>query len=353
MFKRAGRGHQEGGIGLTQPGECAIRCPACPDFDMNVPLDWAQRPFRCGFSVKGYHAKCSTSLCRWLYGVILSLDANFRLSNKLTRSTNKTDPNLTDGKAYMTPRKDYNIYLKQSEGEKMELVGRSCCDELEEAYLMDLQSSDCSRFGALHLANQKGGNKGLRTTGIAGCFCARHEFVQPLGMAPLYRGERCVLVHPCLRELYQMSRRYVTMDWVFCGALSFIRAAQLTVCYDIACQWSKKLVARISRIRPTRTVWKGAETFLSFASAGTVQYAVPKFHLYAHKVYCQLRYALGWLLGTAFTDGESCERVWANANPAAPSLREMGPGGMSDTMDDMCGSWNWQKTCGLGPYPTF
>lgn len=138
------------------------------------------------------------------------------------------------------------------------------------------------------------------------------------------------------------------MDWVFCGALSFIRAAQLTVCYDIACQWSKKLVARISRIRSTRTVWKGAATFLSLAQDGAVKYAVPKFHLYAHKVYCQLRYALGWLLGTGFTDGEGCERVWAGANPAASSLREMGPGGISDTMDDMCGSWNWQKVCGLG-----
>lgn len=50
------------------------------------------------------------------------MDANFRLSNKLTRSTNKTDPNLTDGKAYMAPRKDYNLYLQENEGENHVVV---------------------------------------------------------------------------------------------------------------------------------------------------------------------------------------------------------------------------------------
>lgn len=52
-----------------------------------------------------------------------------------------------------------------------------------------IQPSDCSRFNAIQLVNRKGG-KGLRTTGIAGCFCARHEFIFPLGLAPLYKGER-------------------------------------------------------------------------------------------------------------------------------------------------------------------
>ena len=33
---------------------------------------------------------------------------------------------------------------------------------------------------------------------------------------------------------------------------------------------------------------------------------------------------------------------------AGTSLREMGAGGMSDTTDDMCGSWNWRKVCGIG-----
>ncbi|KZV59553.1 hypothetical protein PENSPDRAFT_554740, partial [Peniophora sp. CONT] len=313
MFKRAGRGHEEGGIAGTPPGACAVRCPACPNFDTNVPLDWASRPFRCATQHSSLAAQRTLMPPRWLYSVILALDANFRLSNKLTRSTNKTDPNLTDGKAYMAPRKDYGVYIKQTERADREA-----------------KPSDCSRFGALNMANQRGG-KGLRTTGVGGCFCARHEIVQPLGMATLRRGER-----------------YSTMDWIFCGALSFVRAAMIVVSYDIACQWSKNLVSRVKKIKHTRTVWQGAKTFLALANEHAVKYVVPKFHLYAHKMYCQLRYAFGRLLGTGATDGEGCERVWAGANPAAPSLREMGPGGMSDVMDDMCGAWNWAKVCGIG-----
>ncbi|KZV61408.1 hypothetical protein PENSPDRAFT_693448 [Peniophora sp. CONT] len=293
MFKRAGRGHEPGGIAGTPPGGAAVQCPACPNFDMNVPADWALSPFR------------------WLYRVILALDANFRLANKLTRSTTQTDPNLTDGRAYMAPWDDYTAYLCETD------------KELNEQY------GDCSRFGAIFLANMKGG-KGLRTTGVAGCFCARHEFVQPLGLATMRLGER-----------------FNVMDYVLCGALTFIRAAELTISYDVTCQYAKKISERLSRIRVARVVWAGAQRFFALAHDGAVTYVVPKFHLYAHKIWCQIRLAFMWLCGTGLTDGETPERVWAGANPAASSLREMGPGGMNDVMDDMAGAWNWQKVCGI------
>lgn len=46
MFKRAGRGHERGGIEKTPVGACAVRCPACPDTKMNLVPDWATRPFQ-------------------------------------------------------------------------------------------------------------------------------------------------------------------------------------------------------------------------------------------------------------------------------------------------------------------
>ncbi|VDB95702.1 unnamed protein product [Peniophora sp. CBMAI 1063] len=137
------------------------------------------------------------------------------------------------------------------------------------------------------------------------------------------------------------------MDWVFCGALSFLRCAEVTVCYDIACQWSKRLHERINKMSSNEAVFPGAIRFLQHHVDKTITYVVPKFHLYAHKMFCQLRYALGLLFGVGITDGEGAERVWSGANPAASSLREMGAGGMSDTMDDMCSSWNWRKVCGI------
>lgn len=57
-----------------------------------------------------------------MYRVILSLDANFRLSNRLTRSSNRTDPNLTEGKAYMVPEDDYSAHIKDTEGAEAETV---------------------------------------------------------------------------------------------------------------------------------------------------------------------------------------------------------------------------------------
>lgn len=42
--------------------------------------------------------------------MILALDANFRLSNKM-RSTTERDPNLTDGRAYVAPWDDYATHL--------------------------------------------------------------------------------------------------------------------------------------------------------------------------------------------------------------------------------------------------
>ena len=40
LLKRAGRGHDMGGIEGTKPGELALRCPACPRPGVNLPPDW-------------------------------------------------------------------------------------------------------------------------------------------------------------------------------------------------------------------------------------------------------------------------------------------------------------------------
>lgn len=44
MLKRAGRGHDPGGIQATQPGQCAVLCPACPQPGMNLPPNWEVAP---------------------------------------------------------------------------------------------------------------------------------------------------------------------------------------------------------------------------------------------------------------------------------------------------------------------
>ncbi len=40
LLKRAGRGHDPGGIAATKDGELALECPACPHPGKNLPDHW-------------------------------------------------------------------------------------------------------------------------------------------------------------------------------------------------------------------------------------------------------------------------------------------------------------------------
>jgi hypothetical protein len=40
MTKRAGRGHDQGGIEATVKGGLAVRCRACPQPGINLPQGW-------------------------------------------------------------------------------------------------------------------------------------------------------------------------------------------------------------------------------------------------------------------------------------------------------------------------
>ena len=45
MLKRTGRGHDPvRGALETQPGECALLCPACPHPGINLPVRWEDVP---------------------------------------------------------------------------------------------------------------------------------------------------------------------------------------------------------------------------------------------------------------------------------------------------------------------
>ncbi|KAJ7711051.1 hypothetical protein B0H16DRAFT_1344103 [Mycena metata] len=92
------------------------------------------------------------------------------------------------------------------------------------------QISSCIAFAAL-LQKDTCSTAGLRVSGVGGCVCVRHECVQPNGIGDLQKGER-----------------YANMDFIlFCALLDF-SLLWLTIPYDIACQWQKTLLARISKL---------------------------------------------------------------------------------------------------------
>ncbi|KAG6835012.1 hypothetical protein H0H93_005636, partial [Arthromyces matolae] len=282
MSKRSGRGHDDKGIEATTRGGFAVECRACPIPSVNLPDGWESAP----------------ATKSWLYALILSQDANFRLKNRL-RSTDAKDPSLQPGFAYFVSSDEYLRHLSNY------IHKDEACFHI----------SHCVGFAALWLANSKK-SKGLRATGVASVSCARHQFFRPTGTGDMQIGER-----------------YANMDFLFISSLLCVFFPFLLLCYDIACQYSKNFWTRFEDV----------PSVIKFPGSPTIHWAVPKFHLPPHKPECHGPFALGYTPGVGRTDGEGVERNWAWLNGAAASTSQMGPGSRHDTLDDFMGFSNFRK----------
>ncbi|KAJ7049741.1 hypothetical protein C8F01DRAFT_1001683 [Mycena amicta] len=283
-LKRAGRGHDRAGVASTQLGACAVLCWACPHDGRNLPSNWRQ----------------VESKFRFLYMVILAIDANFRLKNRLRRNE-ISDPPLGPGWAYWVEPKGYQQHVK---------------DHMSEADL-----SNCIAFAALLQQNTRM-TTGLRVSGVGGCVCARHEGMRPNGLGDLQKGER-----------------YCNMDWIFFSAIMSLIFLWLTISYDIACQWKLRLADRMKTLPPHMQK--------SFDEC-KVQFGLPVWHADSHEADCHDQNALRFKLGVGKTDGEAIERLWARLNAASYSTKEMGLGHRADVLDDLIDNHNFLKNLQLG-----
>ncbi|KAJ7898799.1 hypothetical protein B0H13DRAFT_1884163 [Mycena leptocephala] len=130
MMKRAGRGHAESGVAGTSQGELALRCRACPQDGRNLPDGWDK--------------------IKWE-----EMPEDLR------------DPIIGDGLGYFVNHAKYTEFLR--------------------AHVSEEEISSCSGFQAMFLANKKR-VKGLRTTGVGGVTCARHNMWRPNGIGDLQLG---------------------------------------------------------------------------------------------------------------------------------------------------------------------
>ncbi|KAG6835804.1 hypothetical protein H0H93_014501 [Arthromyces matolae] len=151
LLKRGGRGHYSQGVEQTKEGELVVPCLTCPRPGVNLPEGWEK----------------ASEGQRFLYQLILCMDANFRLKNQLVSSFS-SDPGLGTGWAYMVPRATYEEYLKS------------------QATAQDV--STCVGFSALAKANTKF-SRGLRYTGVGALTCARSEMFLPCAVGNLQKGE--------------------------------------------------------------------------------------------------------------------------------------------------------------------
>ncbi|KAG1851077.1 hypothetical protein DFJ58DRAFT_716740 [Suillus subalutaceus] len=233
MLKCLGRGHDPSGVDGTVEGEWK-----------NLPAGWKDAP---------------RHTVRWLYGLFLTIDVNFRLKRKAV-SSDSVDPSLSCGWGYFVEDKAYKDFLHSGADSK----------------------STCSSHNAVNMADTKY-NRGLATTGLGTVDCACHNMKLPNAVGDLQKGER-----------------YINMDYLFFSALRHTVLNTLNVSYDIACQWHKKLWHHMSAFP--------VSMYLSHA-VKTISFLVPKFHLPTHIEQCQTSFSFNFKNGVGRTDGEAPEHT--------------------------------------------
>ncbi|KDR65407.1 hypothetical protein GALMADRAFT_148720 [Galerina marginata CBS 339.88] len=284
LLKRGGPGHDSTGVAGTKAGELALRCPSCPIPGVNLPEGWEDAPEGMKF----------------LYMMIICMDANFRLKNQLVSSYSQ-DPGLGIGWAYMVPRAGYEAYVL------------SRAD--------DADISTCVGLQALAKANTKY-SYGLRYTGVGLGACGRSEMILPLGVGNLQKGER-----------------YANMDYIFAMVMQWVLVALVLISYDIACQWFVNLFNRIEGHWPEE---------IKFPNTIQLRPAIPKLHEPMHQTKGHQVYSFNYIPGVGLTDGECPERVWGPHNALGNSTKTQGPGSRQDVLDDHFAFWNWLKYINMG-----
>ncbi|KAK7008533.1 CxC2 domain-containing protein [Favolaschia claudopus] len=283
-MKRAGRGHDPRGVDSTVLGECAVNCWACPHDGRNLPDGWREVDPKYQF----------------LYMLILAVDANFRLRNRI-RVNEIDDPSLGPGWGYFVEPNKYREHLKN--------------------YVEETEISTCIAFAAL-LQKDSRNTAGLRVSGVGGCVCARHECMRPNGIGDLQKGER-----------------YANMDFIVLAALAGFTLLWLTISYDIGCQWKLKFFER-AKAMP-------GDMRLNFDDIN-VQFGLPVWHAASHNEDCQNQNSLSFRPGVGRSDGEGVERVWSGLNPASYSTKDAGSGVRADQLEGKIDNNNYLKNVGQG-----
>ncbi|KAF7975089.1 hypothetical protein HWV62_10489 [Athelia sp. TMB] len=227
---------------------------------------------------------------RFLFALFLAEDANFRMVRKKI-SSEEADPTMSAGLSYFVEITKYRAHLA-TYGDQQEV--HSTCVKHHA-----VGDANTSRF-----AN-------LATSGIGAIDCSRHMIKRPNSVGDLQKGERTS-----------------QQDYV-----------QLVMSYDIVCQWSINLWARMKNMPGYIQIDRDGKVFI---------FLVPKFHLPAHVERCQTSFSFNLTRGVGRTDGEAIERGWANINALAASAKQMGPASYRETIDDHFGDWNHQRIMGLG-----
>ncbi|KAJ7106120.1 hypothetical protein C8R43DRAFT_963449 [Mycena crocata] len=265
---RAGVAQNAGGIADVKARDTAQDCWTCPHDGKNIPVDWRE----------------VAPEFRFLYMLILAMDANFRMKSRLRKNARMDNP-LGPGLGYLVEGEPYADFLKDYIGEK--------------------DVSTCIAFTAL-LQKDTQVTTGLRCSGVGGVVCAQHEVVRPHGIGDLQKGER-----------------YANMDFILFASI----------------------VGKINL--PTRMA-KLPEKMKVDLNRVNISFGLPVWHAAAHERKCQVQNSLTYMEGVARTDGEGIERLWSRIIRLAWASKEMGRGAREDAIEDLIDYLNQERNIGQG-----
>ncbi|KAI1783871.1 hypothetical protein LXA43DRAFT_902761, partial [Ganoderma leucocontextum] len=276
LRRSSGFGHRSEEI---QPGDLAVRCPACPQPGINLPEDWRDDPDT------------------WKYIRSVVLDGNFSAQHHHMRNPEDDVP-LADGHAFMVTDGPYKAHLKSAK-------------EFQEASEAPLTCHDHRAVLNAGVSRAK-----LESTGIGAAACARHGFFAPHACVDFQGGER------------QRNMDYV-LHWIlaYMNGLSFI-----LVMYDVMCQYFVNLLARF-RLSPS----------LHMPADLTFLRGIGQFHVHGHIAQCFPRFSPNFIRGAGVQDGEIIETLWNKTNAIADCTRGMSSAHRREVIDDTMNDSNWMK----------
>ncbi|KAH9829298.1 uncharacterized protein C8Q71DRAFT_718422 [Rhodofomes roseus] len=271
-----GFGHERGPVG---PGELALGCVACPMPGVNLKAGWEQDPDR------------------WKFMQTFVMDGNFSAEHLKMRCP-ADDVAIGDGHGFMVTDAPYKNHLQGT--------------------LEQREQSSCHAHRAVNQANAD--RHDMEATGIGAVACGRHGCFIPHAVVDFQKGER------------QMN-----MDYALSQALRHHTGIQtFLIMYDIACQYSKKVLARFAQ---------GAH--LSWPEAADIFWGIGLFHIHGHQRDCLPKYSPSFIPGAGQVDGEIIETLWAPLNRISGSTRAMATSHRKEVIDDHMNDANWRKTIGM------
>ncbi|KAF7321844.1 CxC2 domain-containing protein [Mycena kentingensis (nom. inval.)] len=278
--KRSGVAHDSADMTGVKPGALAVRCWACPVDGFNLPEGWKD----CDEDDK------------FLYSLMLAIDANFRLKNRI-RTNEKNDPSLGPGWGCFVETEEYKDHLRDYVAEN---------DEHQHLY---------------------------RVCGVNG-----KEYEVDYGLESVGGGWLCMRAAWCRSSA---GIGYANMDYILIHALRDARVRNLVLSYDIACQWKVRLRERVAQIADEAGLLPDLSNF-------EIQFALPVWHAAAHELGCQAAMSLSHKKGVGRTDGEGIERTWSVLNPISFATKEMGEGNRHDHIEDKVDHIGFEKNCTQG-----